>query len=192
MKHHFANCRQDLIVQKQAWEAFIVKPTAGVHSVGTIFMTKILPNEQTLQLSSDGANKIQMHAIKGNNLCVLFYHRGSELSSDTRPCRVILRFGESAWVQLTSHTHATAVIHVRLPRLCSTCSWVRPKPPRVNPRNAGTCHRINSEGLSKNNHALIQQATLNTHVATAQHKMNGLLGRTPKGEGDEMLDHCLV
>ena len=66
MKRYFANCRQDLIVQKQAWEAFIVKPTAGVHSVGTIFMTKILPNEQTLQLSSDGANKIKMHAIRGN------------------------------------------------------------------------------------------------------------------------------
>lgn len=165
MKHHFANCRQDLIVHRQAWEAFIVKPTAGVHSVGTIFMTKILPNEQRLQFSSDGANKIQMHAIRGNHLWFSSYHRGPESSSDTRPRRAIFCFGGSAWMQLTSHApDASAVAHRRLAHLRSICSRVRPKPPTVNPRNACTWHRISSEGLPKSNDALIQQATLNTHM----------------------------
>lgn len=58
-----------------------------------------------------------------------------------------------------SSSHARAAIHVRLARLCSICSQVRPKPPRVNPRNACTWCRISHERLSKSNHALTQQTT---------------------------------
>lgn len=123
-------------------------------------MTKKLPNEQTLQLSSDRVNKIQMHAIRGNNFQGSFYHRGPETSSDTRACRATLLWG--ICLSAAYKPHATAAIHVRLARLHSICSWVRPKPPRVNPRNACTWHRISSEGLPKSNHTLIQQAMVNT------------------------------
>lgn len=190
MKHHFTNCKQDLIVQKQAWEAFTVKPTAGVHSAGTILMTKILPNEQTLQFRSDRAKKIQISTIRENHLWFSSYHRGPELSSDTRPRRVILCFRQSVWMQLTSPTpDTTAVIHVRLARLRSICSRVRPKPLRVNPRNTCTWCRISSKGLFEGNHTLIQQAATDTWPQPST--KGSLLGHSPK-EGDQTLDHCLV
>lgn len=140
-------------------------------------MTKILPNEQTLQLGSDGPNKIQMHTIRGNHLWLSFYHRGPELSSDNKPCRAILCFGESAWQ--SSHARAATLVSPAL--LHSIWS----KSPRVNPRNARTWCRISHERLSKSNHALTQQTT---HL-WSQHKTN-ISSHTPKA-GDPTPDHCL-
>lgn len=116
-------------------------------------MTKILPNEQTLRLGSDGPNKIQMHTIRGNHLWVSFYHRGPELSSDHKPCRAILCSGESAWEQLTRKSSHTCEAGSPLQHLLPVSS----KPPRVNPRNACTWCRISHERSSKSNHALTQQ-----------------------------------
>lgn len=88
-----------------------------------------------------------------------------------------------------SSSHARAAIYVRPARLCSICSQVRPKPPRVNPRNACTWCRISHERLSKSNHALTQQTT---HMwVTAQHRTKHPSGHTPKAR-DPTPDRCSV
>lgn len=118
-------------------------------------MTKILPNQHTLQLDSKGPKKSKCTLSEE---IISRFHFTTEVQNWVQTTNLAEQ--SSALGNLPeSSSRARAAIHVRLAHLLSICSQVRSKPPRVNPRNACTWCRISHERLSKSNYALTQQTT---------------------------------
>lgn len=169
LKCHSAGCRQGLIAWEWACETFIAKPAAGSRTVGATSRTETLQHRQTQQLGTQGtrhSKQTQMCAIRGNHLSCLSYHRGSGLSSDTRPCRANLSFTTAPKLHIglnMSYTWGWLAS-------TSVCLRIRPKSPRVDPRNCCIWCRASSKGLSRPNSMAAQQSMPSTDMATAQHK----------------------
>jgi len=124
------------------------------------------------------SKQTQMSTITENHLWYSSYQRGPGLSSDSRPCRANLSCG--AWGMCLMAVPKLCVRqswHIEqsymwgwLTSLC-TCLHIRPKAPRVNPRNCCTWLGSSIKGLPRPNGTASQQSVVWQCRTTAWHKM---------------------
>lgn len=190
LKCHSAGCRQGLIAWEWAWETSIAKPAAGSRAVGATSRTETLQHRQTRQLGTQGtrhSKQTQMCAIRGNHLSCSSYHRGSGLSSDTRPCRANLSFTTAPKLHIglnVSYTWGWLAS-------TSVCLRIRPKSPRLDPRNCCIWCRASSKELPRTNSMAAQHSMPSTDMATSL-AQNGLPGPTHEGAGNQTPARYLV
>lgn len=158
-----------------AWEqTFVAESIAGSRTAGAAYRTEMQQQPQTWQWGTRGQGTASRH----NHLWYSSYQRGPGLSSDSRPCRANLSCG--AWGMCLMAVPKLCVRqswHIEqsymwgwLTSLC-TCLHIRPKAPRVNPRNCCTWLGSSIKGLPRPNGTASQQSVVWQCRTTAWHKM---------------------